>query len=159
MRHEHSKVSDPNSFRSHVGNKFRVTYDSFRNSDGTIRLKESGRTDIKKEINSHAAETDMAIIISRLQFGDTSVLSSKRPMYGDFTKFPTTYAEAFDLVARSNKAFEALPDDVRAVFDNDVAKWFASIGSDKWLSAMGIEKPSSPVPDVTPDPSHKKVLE
>lgn len=141
MRHKHSRVLDPNEFKTHSGNKFHVSYSSKLNNDGTVSLHESGREDIQASINSHLAETDMAVIISKLQFGDTSVLTSKKPMYGDFTNFPKTFAEAFDLVSRSEKAFEALSPDVKQQFDNDVAKWFSTIGSPEWLDVMGLTPP------------------
>lgn len=156
MRHENARVSDPNSFVSHSGEKFRVLYDSFRNEDGTISLKAASKKDIKAEINSHAAETDMAVIVQKLMMGDSSVLSVKKPLFGDFTQFPTTYAEAFDLVNRSEKAFESLSPDIKQKFDNDCAKWFSSIGSQEWLDIMGISPESPAPPDVSPDVAKEK---
>lgn len=161
MRNKHARVSDPNSFSTHPGEKFHVVYDSFFNQDGTIRLKPSGKKDIKAEINSHVAETDMAVIVQKLMMGDSSVFSTKKPLYGDFTQFPSTYAEAFELVNRSEKAFESLAPDVKQKFDNDRAKWFSSIGSPEWFEIMGITPPESLAPPVvSPDVvKEKEVLE
>lgn len=157
MRNKHSHVSDPNFFSSHPGNTHRVIFSPRFDSDGTINLVESGRVDIKAEINSHAAETDMAVIIDKLQRGDTSVLTSKKAMYGDFTKFPSTFAEAYDLVNRSESAFESLPVDIKQQFDNDRAKWFASIGTPEWYEIMGIFGPG--LAPVEPALSEKEVVE
>lgn len=152
MRHKFSRQSDPNEFTTHIGDHFHVLREGRLNSDGTISLRESGREDIKAKINSHKAETDMALIISKLQAGDTSVLNPKPPMYADFTQFPQTYAEAYELVQRSEKAFEGLPVDVKQSFDNDRGKWFASIGTSEWFEKMGFV-------NVEPSASESEVIE
>lgn len=151
MRHKHSRQSDPNEFTTHIGDHYHILREGRLNSDGTISLREYGREDIKAKINSHKAETDMALIIAKLQSGDTSVLNPKTPMFADFTQFPQTYAEAYELVQRSEKAFESLPVDVKQSFDNDRGKWFASIGTSEWLQKMGFVnvEPSSPESEVT----------
>lgn len=143
MRNNHARVPDFNSFHSSSGNKFHSLFTSRVNPDGTISLVESGREDIKKKINSFASQTDIAFIISKLQMGDTSVLTNKPAMFGDFTQIPKTHAGVLDLVHRAEDAFLSLPLDVRSKFDNDVNKWFASAGSDTWLGIMGlsVEKP------------------
>lgn len=139
VRNKHTRQSDPNEFRTKHGDRYHVLYGSKVNPDKTITLYEVSREDIKAKINSHAVETDMALILNRLKAGDTSVLTSKKPIYADFTQFPKTYAEAFDLVKRSTDAFDSLPTDVKLHFDNDVSEWFGSIGSPAWLSAMGLD--------------------
>lgn len=167
MRHNFSRVPDPASFKSCVGDFFQPVYSPSFAPDGSITLKEVDRVDIKKEINSHVPYTDMRYIISRLLAGDDSVLSSKEPMYGDFTQFPRSYAEMLELVQRGEDAFNALPLDVRMKFDNDRFKWFASIGSDSWFDAMGISasaaadvsrETSVPI-DVVPDVKEVDVVE
>lgn len=163
MRNKHSRVCDPATFKSCAGDLFQPVYSPSFAPDGTISLKETDRIDIKKEINSHLPYTDMSFIISRLLAGDDSVLSSKAPMYGDFTQFPRSYAEMLELVQRGEDAFNALPLDVRMKFDNDRYKWFASIGSDSWFDAMGISvdvsRETSPAVDVVPDIKEVDVVE
>lgn len=167
MRNKFSRVPDPASFKSCVGDLFQPVYSPSFAPDGSISLKETDRVDIKKEINSYVPYTDMHYIISRLLAGDDSVLSSKQPMYGDFTQFPRSYAEMLELVQRGEDAFNSLPLDVRMKFDNDRYKWFASIGSDTWFEAMGIstsvsadvsDETSSGL-DVVPDVKEVKVVE
>lgn len=148
MRHKHSRQSDPNEFMTHIGDTFHILREGRLNPDGTISLRESGRENIKDKINSYKSQTDMALIIAKLQAGDSSVLNTKPPMYADFTQFPKTYAEAYELVTRSEKAFESLPVDVKQSFDNDRGKWFATIGSPEWLEKMGFvsDQPTSVQP-------------
>lgn len=149
MRNKFSRVSDPNEFRTHSGDKFHRSYDSIFQSDGTIRLKEAGKSDIQAEINSHLMETDMAVIISKLQMGDTSGLTSKKPMYGDFTNLPKSYAEAYDMVTRSEKVFESLSPDIKQRFDNDRAQWFSTIGTPEWIDKMALVVPDAKESEVT----------
>lgn len=154
MRNKYARVPDDfTSFKSPEGDLFHdVLTPSFR-ADGTIELKVSDRIDIKKEINSHRDETDMAFILSRLMAGDDSVLNPNPPMYGDFTQFPKSYVEMLNLVLDGERYFDSLPLDVRKNFDNDRCKWFASIGTESWLSGMGFVRredmaASTVVPDV-----------
>lgn len=162
MRHKHSRVPDDfSAFKSPVGDLFHdVLSPSFR-PDGTIQLSVSDRIDIKKEINSHRDETDMAFILSRLMAGDDSVLNPRPPMYGDFTQFPKSYVEMLNMVLDGERYFDSLPLDVRKDFDNDRGKWFASIGRPEWFEKMGFVSPETkPVPSVVPDVKlEKEVIE
>lgn len=153
MRHKHSRVPDDfSAFKSPSGDLFHdILTPSFR-PDGTIELKVSDSVDIKKEINSHRDETDMAFVLSRLMAGDDSVLNPRPPMYGDFTQFPKSYVEMLNLVLDGERYFNSLPLDVRKNFDNDRGKWFATIGSESWLDSMGfVSREISAVPLVKPD--------
>lgn len=153
MRNKYSCVPDDfTSFKSPAGDLFHdVLTPSFR-PDGTIELKVSDRIDIKKEINSHREETDMAFILSRLMAGDDSVLNPNPPMFGDFTQFPKSYVEMLNLVLDGERYFDSLPLDVRKNFDNDRGKWFATIGTEPWLSAMGlVRREDMAVATVVPD--------
>lgn len=150
MRNKHSRVPvDFSEFKSPAGDLFHdILTPSFR-SDGTIELTVSDRIDIKKEINSHRDETDMAFILSRLMAGDDSVLNPRPPMYGDFTQFPKSYVEMLNMVLDGERYFDSLPLETRKKFDNDRGKWFASIGSSDWLDNMGFVSHEIPVvPDV-----------
>lgn len=149
LRHKHSCQSDPNVFTTCAGDTFHVIKEGRMQSDGTIKLIVTGRENIQDKINSFASTCDMALIIQRLQMGDTSVLNPRKPLYGDFTQFPQTYAECLDLVQRSEEVFENLSVEVKQSFDNDINKWFASIGSPSWLEAMGMSPAASPA---APDP-------
>lgn len=136
-----------------AGETIKPVFSGSYNPDGTIRLTQIDTLDIKKEINSYRSQCDMSIILSKLMAGDTSVLSQRVPMYGDFTSFPKTYADMLTMVQRGAELFDQLPADVRAAFDNDRAKWFAQIGSEKWNNEMGsVFSPPAPSPSPAPVP-------
>ena len=162
MRNKYSRVPDDfRSFKSPPGDLFHDVLSPTFRADGTIELKVTDRVDIKKEINSHREETDMAFILSRLMAGDDSVLNPNPPMYGDFTQFPKSYVEMLNMVLDGERYFDSLPLETRKQFDNDRAQWFASIGTDSWLSAMGFVKmdDQAAVDDVVPDVTEKDVIE
>ena len=149
MRNPNVRVRTPSDVSTCSGELFKPVLSGKLMPDGTIKLTEVDQIDIKAEINSHASTCDMAYILSRLKVGDVSVLSAKEGAYGDFTVFPKTYAEMLQLVQSGEEAFDSLPLDVRSSFDNDINKWFASIGTDEWSEKMKIPKPV-PTVDVQP---------
>lgn len=155
MRNPKARVPNPTDFTTCSGELFKPVLSGKLMPDGTIKLTQIDQIDIKAEINSHACTCDMAYILSRLNVGDVSVLSAKEAAYGDFTVFPKTYAEMLQLVQSGEDAFSSLPLDVRASFDNDINKWFATIGTEEWSEKMQIPKPVptvdfKPVVDVKP---------
>lgn len=148
MRNPNACVSDPNKFVTNPGDKYHILYSPVVNSDGTINLIESGKDDIQEMIDSYREQTDMSYILQAMANGDTSVLSHKQPMYGDFTDMPKTYAQALQMVIDAETQFNKLPLDIRNKFDNDYKQWFAQAGSDEWFKKMDYKEES---PDVSRD--------
>lgn len=136
MRHPDASVRDPNSFVSSSGESFHVRYSPRVLENGEIKLVESGKDDIKAMINSFRDSTDMSFILNRLAVGDTSVLSQRPAMYGDFTQMPTTYAEALQLVIDARREFNALPLDVKNSFNNDYRQYLATAGTPEWAEKL-----------------------
>lgn len=149
LRNPNAKIPNISDLLSSPGDLFKSVLSGKLMADGTIKLSEVDRIDIKAEINSYASTCDMAYILSRLNVGDVSVLNNREGAYGDFTVFPKSYAEMLQLVQNGEVAFESLPLDVRSKFDNNLYKWFASIGTDDWCEKMNVQKPALPV-DVKP---------
>lgn len=129
---------------SNPGDKLRPVYKGSYAPDGSVRLKKVDEIDIQAEIQSHLFETDMQYILNRLMQGDNSVLNNQSPLFGDFTTFPKSYSECIQKVIDAENMFAILPQDVRDQFGNDWAQWLSQTGSEKWLSAMGIDVPNVP---------------
>lgn len=136
---------------SNAGEKIKPVYKGSYAPDGSVRLTKVDEIDLQAEIQSHLYETDMQYILNRLLNGDNSVLNNQSPMFGDFTTFPRSYSECIQKVIDAENMFATLPQDVRDQFDNDWAKWLSQTGTEKWLSAMGIDIPATVKPDVKPD--------
>lgn len=62
--------------------------------------------------------------------GRAEVLQNARANYVDLIALPESYQESLNLVLRSRQAFEALPSDIRARFDNDPGQFLAAAQSD-----------------------------
>lgn len=144
---------------SNAGDKMKPVFKGSYAPDGSVRLTKVDEIDLQAEIQSHLYETDMQYIMSRLINGDTSVLNNQSPAFGDFTTFPKSYAECIQRVIDAENMFAQLPQDVRDQFGNDWAKWLSQTGTEKWLSAMGIDMPATVVPDVSRETSVPEVTD
>lgn len=153
------KKIDPHEFKTCPGDPVKIVYDTKVESDGTIVLKPSAKIDLKAQINSFRESTDISFIIARMKAGDTEAANVVEGYYGDFTKFPKTYAEMLQLYIDAENKFNLLPLDVRNQFDNDYKKWLVGAGSDNWLEKMASVLPKSETVDplsVDPEPTEKE---
>lgn len=157
MRNKNACVSDPNSFCTDPGSRYRTLFSPIVRPDGTIQLVESGKEDIQEYIQSQKDKTDMSFILSRMAAGDTSVLTDKTPMYGDFTSMPKNYAEALQLVIDREADFMKLPLEVRNKFNNDFRQWFAQSGSEEWFDKMASVLPKEKEKPVVPPEAPEEV--
>lgn len=151
-------LPDPNSYVTSPGDEYHILYTSVLLDDGTIDLEPMSREPIQDRINSFAAVTDMSYILTQLRNGNTSVLNRGKPIFGDFTETPKTYAQALQLVIDGRAQFDALPLDVRSKFDNSFEKWFATAGSAEWLSAMSLDSSGSGSVDSSVSDSESEVI-
>lgn len=126
--------------RSESGKRFKDLFSAVVSDSGSIDLEKVGIEDTYAIIQSFKAETDINAIIERFTRGDMSALSQKQPMYGDFTDFPKTYAEAQQKMIDATNIFMSLPLEERAKYNHNPAEFIADIGSEKWQRALGIWK-------------------
>lgn len=95
------------------------------NYDADAASVESGLAcaDESLAVQSQKEEADINVIVRR--FGVTGELPQglKVPRYGDFIDTVTDYRTALDLVMEADKAFMALPAEVRQRFGNDPGKF------------------------------------
>lgn len=136
MRNKNARVPDPNKFVSPHGDDFHIEYTAEIQKDGTIKLVECGKMNIKEYINSFKESTDMEYILKCMALGDDSVLTHKQPIFGDFTEAPTSLMEFQQRMIDGQRAFMSLPVDVRNEYDHDLMKFMADVGSEKWMNAM-----------------------
>lgn len=96
--------------------------------DGShLVLVESGVSDIQDSIESFARYTDLHYMLHRLSVGDTSVLSSRTPMYGDFSGLPSNPLDAINIVQSAESAFLQLPMEERSSYNNDYRAWLSAV--------------------------------
>lgn len=127
-------------FYSDPGSRYHIEYDTVVLPDGRIELVENGKTDIQEYIDSFSESCSIENIVAMCAAGDTSALSKRQGQYIDTSDMPKTFRDVLDIVIRGENQFEALPADVKAKFENDFNRWFATAGSEEWLTSMGFVK-------------------
>lgn len=142
MRNKFAKVSDPNTFFTSPGETEHIEYSPKVLPNGIIELQPSGKTDINAFIEAQRESTDISYIIAQINAGNLDVLNQAKPLFGDFTEMPKTYAEALQLRIDAEKSFYSLPVEVRNKFDNDFNQYFASAGTEEWFSKVAPVMPA-----------------
>ena len=121
------------------GSPIKIIYSPVVNEDGTIDLIESGKENLDEYIGSFAESCDIEVLIKRFTAGEIGVFNQRPAMYGDYTDMPKSFAEFLQLQIDSEKQYNALPADVKAKFDNDKNKFFATAGTESWYKNLGID--------------------
>lgn len=146
--------------------KFRTQYDRIRTSsnkgnpmvtkyrmkvmeDGTHELVADGFYDLYADIQSHKDSTDIKVILGRYERGDFDVLNRRNGMFGDFTVFPKTMAEALQVISDSKSIFDGLDKSVRSQFNNDPNQFIAAFGSEEFFNALGLKPVADNAPAVS----------
>lgn len=125
-----------NSLVSNPGSPIHQLYAPKVMKNGRVELVESGTENIQDIINSHRDSTDIHQIMQRVMHGQIELLSKRPGSYGDFTKFPKTFAEALQLQIDSNRLFDTLPPDVKAQFHGDANQFLAAAGTEDWFKKI-----------------------
>lgn len=126
MRNPNSRVPDPTTFRSPSGSRIKVKYEG-RFDGSSFSLVKVGQVDTQEIINSYGPFTDINFMLHRLSVGDNSVLSSRSPMYGDFSGLPSNPIDAINLVHSAESRFLDLDVEERQKFNNDYRVWLADL--------------------------------
>lgn len=126
-----------NSFVTNPGSSVKQKYAPHVDPDGTITLVEDGIEDWQEYINSFKESSEISSVVARfIDTNDPSVLNVKEGMYGDFTKFPKTYAEALQLKIDADRMYDSLPVEFKEKFDSDRNKFFALSGTPEWYENL-----------------------
>lgn len=140
-------------FFTNPGNPIKVKYGASYDEAGRVQLVEEGTENLYDFIQSFADSCDIHVLLKRYSNGEVDVLSKVQGMYGDFTEFPTTYAELLNTVNRGEAMFNEFPVDVRAKFNHNFAEFMASLSDGSFFDRAGIkqqaEPESTPVEEVT----------
>lgn len=144
MRNKEARIPNIASIHTYSGSPIHKILEP--RFDGNVtRLVVTGEENIQDRMEAEAPTTDINYMLHRLSLGDQSVLSSRRPMYGDFTGLPSDPIEALNLVHQSEFAFSQLPADDKLKYNNDWKQWFADLLSHKNVSRetlSSLEKPA-----------------
>ena len=131
MERRCSKKKNIKELFSNSGERIGKTYE-YKTIDGIKNLVPNGEVDRQELIDSFALSQDINYMISKFLNGDTSVLNPSEGNYGDFTNFPTTYAELFDRVQICKNVFESMPAEIKKEFDNSAESFWTQFGSERF---------------------------
>ena len=98
---------------------------------------ESGTVNIYDEIQSHRQSVELSTLLQRYAQGDPTALNKIQGVYADVVDMPSTYSELFERVRDAENSFNALPEDVRSLFDNSPVSFWQSIGTPEFASKIG----------------------
>lgn len=126
MRNSFSKVSNPGEFSTPPGDPIHHICTG-RFNGRTLSVVETGTEDIQQSIQAHAPFTDLRFMLSRLSVGDESVLSSRQPMFGDFSGLFDNPVDAINAVNDARSRFDLLSAEEKKACNNDWRVWFASL--------------------------------
>ena len=115
-----------------VGDRFAPTYSLKVQDDGIKDLVQTGTVDVYGKIQTYKESCDINVILERFVNGDDSALNANTPSFGDFTEYPTTYAQVLQRQHDAEEMFMSLPVEVRAEFNHSADEFFTSIGSEKF---------------------------
>lgn len=151
MRNPFSKVSDPGEFSTPPGDS--IHHICTGRFDGrTLKVVETGTEDIQQSIQAHAPFTDLRYMLSRLSVGDDSVLSSRQPLYGDFSGLFDNPIDAINAVSDARSRFDQLSAEDKKSCNNDWRVWFASLldqSTSDYKPDSRVDHPVNPTPIVT----------
>ncbi len=97
---------------------------------------ESGIVNIYDEIQSHRESVELSTLLQRYAQGDVTALNQIEGVYADVVDMPSTYAELFNRVRDAENSFNALPEDVRVLFDNSPVSFWQSIGTPEFATKI-----------------------
>ncbi len=112
---------------SNVGNPLKKIYKPVIGADGVVDLVEAGEESLYDFIQSWKDSVDINVILARYVNGDVDALSKVQGAYGDFTQFPTTYAEMLNRVIQGKHMFESLPLEIREKYNHDFGQFLAAM--------------------------------
>lgn len=124
------------------GSRIHQRYDS-RFDGRRVVIVESGTDDIQESIEAFGRYTDLHFMLHRLSVGDTSVLSPRVALYGDFSGLPSNPVDAINIVHSAEDAFGQLSLEERAAYNNDFRSWLAACLSGNKVSSSSVPDPVS----------------
>lgn len=123
-------------YYSCAGSPIHVLYSPKLMDDGTIQLIECGTENTDEIIQSYYESTTLESILTRFANGDLSALNRYQPIFTDVSNAPKNLAEVMQLMINAEKAFNALPADIKHQFDNNYRNWILTSQDKEWFDKM-----------------------
>lgn len=127
------------------GSKWQIKTKLSRDEQGRKVAEPGDKIDLNAQIQVFKASTDIVAIAARLKAGDTTVLNAHPGISGDLTVLPKSVNDVMNGIQMSNDAyarFNSLPEDIKALFDNDPTKFYESVVNNKVDDILAVYKAS-----------------
>lgn len=132
-------------FISCPGDRYRPVYTPEVSSDGQIELVQTGVEDLQQYIDSFKDSCDISVMVQRYVAGDETALRNGNPVFMDLLGAPKTLAEAYAMNFRAEAAFNNLPADVRAKFNNNFYTFLSGAGTKEWFDTLKMDPVPGPI--------------
>lgn len=109
------------------GNPMKKLFKPKVHEDGILELVDAGQESLYDYIQSWKDSTDINVLLARYANGDVDALSKVQGAYGDFTQFPSTYAEMLNRVEQGKHMFAGLPLEIREKYNHDFSQFIAAM--------------------------------
>lgn len=127
-----SILSSTSEFISNPGSPYLDQYEYEVDKKGVRSLVKTGeKKDVYSAIQADYPSTDINLLMKRFALGDASAINVREGIYADVTKMPSTYAELFDKAEDCSEYFDALPAELKQMFDNSYTQFFTELDSDQ----------------------------
>ena len=130
----------PESKPSVTGDGKEPEYSYEIDEKGARTLKRTGEVNVYAQIQTYLEETKIENIIQRAT-DDPAAIGSQEWMTQatvDISNMPENYHEWRKMVNDAENQFDALPAELKAKFDNSVEKYITEMGTESWLTKLGI---------------------
>lgn len=131
-----NQYRDHKRFLTGVGSREKITYEARYNAKGQLELNEKGKEDWYGYIQSYKDSVDIHVLLERFQRGDVDVLNRVQGFYGDITGYPSTFADALNIVRSSEEFFNSLPVEERAKYNHSFSEFLAAFDSPDTLARL-----------------------
>lgn len=123
------------SFSSPSGSRYRNQYVK-KIYDGKEVLELSGKEDLFDTIQKAAPGNIIEDLLRRARAGDTSAIPEPVDSYADISKAPKDLLEAHQMLASARSKYDALPADLKAVFNNDYSSFLEASANGNVVKAI-----------------------
>lgn len=123
------------------------TYGKEVQENGTIKVVETGKTNIYEKIQAGKDDCLVYNIIERFKNGDIDALNQRQGQYADITKEPKTLVEYQQSYIDAENYFNSLPLEVRRQFDHNVTDFLQTAINGKLAERHAYFKPPQEVQD------------
>lgn len=117
--------------------------------DGQPHLVVDSVDNLFEYVQASKEECNVYNLIERYRRGDKTALGQPGGQYVDVTGMPTSLMEAFNVMQKTRRSFDALPADVRAKFDDNFDVYLQTMATanvDQLQSLFGAPAAASDTP-------------